>query len=115
MSAHAIERMLRTIVDLLVQRDYAALERLSHGARLQAHEMEEGVREYGRTLIMPPGDAFARADVIPISGAAPPAYSVRFRLYTQEEGLSDLELQATLTGDADAEMMNVEIDNILVA
>lgn len=54
-------------------------------------------------------------DVIPIRGAVPPAYSVRFRLFTLEEGPSDLELQATFIGYPSDEMMRVELDNIIVA
>ena len=111
----AIERTLCAIVDLLVRKDYAGLESLTHSTRLRAQEIEAGVRDYGRTLVPPPSEAFSRADVVPIRGAVPPAYSVRFRLYTQEEGLSDLELQATLIGGSDDEMMSVELDNIIVA
>ena len=112
---NSIVRTLGAVVELLVRRDYAELERLTGGACLRASEIERGVRDYGRTIVLPPPEAFFHADVIPIRGAVPPAYSVRFRLYTQEEGLSDLELQATFVDDAHDETMRVEIDNIIVA
>ncbi|HSN98079.1 MAG TPA: hypothetical protein VLS89_07260 [Candidatus Nanopelagicales bacterium] len=114
-AAKSIERTLRAVVELLVRKDYSGLERLTHGVRLRASELEKGVDDYGRTLVFPPSDAFSRADVIPIRGASPQAYSVRFRLHTREEGQSDLEMQATFIDDPGAEMMVVEIDNIIVA
>jgi hypothetical protein len=111
----AIERTLREIVGRLVRKDYQGLELLTHATRLRAQEIEAGVRDYGRTLVLPPPEAFSRADIVPIQGTNPPAYSVRFRLYTQEEGASDLELQATFVGQSDDEMMVVQLDNIIVA
>lgn len=111
----SMERALRRVIELLVQRDYAALEVLSRGSRLRASEIEEGVVSYGGSLVMPPPEAFLGVDVIRVQGAQPPAYSVRFRLYTLEEGRSDLELQATLVETADDGFMQVEIDNIVVA
>lgn len=112
---NAIERTLRLVLDLLVKKDYAELERMTHGIRLSAAELEEGVRDYGRTIAQPPPDAFGQVDVVPIRGAVPSAYSVRFRLFTLEEGESDLELQATLIDKPEQEIMGVELDNIIVA
>ena len=56
--AAAIEDALKRVVTLLVQRDYSGLERLTNGVRLTATEIEEGVVEYGRTLVFPPSHAF---------------------------------------------------------
>ena len=53
--------------------------------------------------------------MLPIRGTSPQEYSVRFRLYTQEEGRSDLELQATFIENSEDELMAVEVDNIIVA
>jgi hypothetical protein len=111
----AIGRTLRRVLELLVQKDYPALERLTRGVRLKASEIESGIGGYKRTLILPPEGAFSRADIIPIRARIPQAYSVRFRLFTREEGESDLELQVTLVEKPDADLMVVEIDNILVA
>jgi len=114
-ATNAIARTLRVVVELLVRHDYGGLERMTGGERLRASEMEAAIRDYGRTLVMPLAEDFLRADVIPVQESSPPAYSVRFRIYTEEEGLSDLELQATLVGDPDAETLSVELDNIIVA
>jgi hypothetical protein len=110
-----IEKTLRKIIELLVQRDYAALERLTGGERLTASEIESGVDDYGRTLILPPSNSYSRADIIPIRNKTRQEYSIRFRLYTAEEGESDLELQATFIANNEGEMMTVEIDDIIVA
>jgi hypothetical protein len=53
--------------------------------------------------------------VVPISKTSPPEYSIRFRLYTEEEGRSDLEIQATLIDTEKTSLMKVEFDNVLVA
>jgi len=102
-------------MNLLVSGRYADLEHLTQGVRLRASEIKEGVRDYGRTLVHPPPDAYSRIDAVLTTGTSPPAYSIRFRLFTLEEGLSDLELQATFIGDPNQEAMRVELDNIIVA
>lgn len=71
--------------------------------------------EYCRTLVMPPETAYDNIDVIPIRGSEPQAYSVRFRLYTKEEGQSDLEVQLTLMDRGTGEEMGIQLDGILVA
>lgn len=109
-----IKGTLRHIMSLFVRKDYVALEKLSNGVRLKASEIEEGVSEYGRTLVFPPPEAFQNVDVIPIRGHVPQKYSIRFNFYTIEEGESDLQLQATFIDDPTTEQMRVEIDGILV-
>lgn len=109
----AIQSALREVVELLVSQDYDRIEKLTGGSRLSANEIEQGIRDYGRTLVSPPLEAYELADVIQISNSAPPEYSIRFRLYTKEEGRSDLEIQATLKKQAGS--MVIELDNILVA
>jgi hypothetical protein len=113
--ASSIEDTLRNVVSLMVQRDYATLETLTNGVRLRASEIEASITEYGRTIVLPPPEAFSDIDMIPICASVPTAYSIRFRLYTSEEGRSDLELQATFIDNPPAKQMRVEIDNIIVA
>jgi hypothetical protein len=110
----AIERTLRVVVDMLVRGDCDGLEELTRGIRLPSSEIRTALAEYGRTLCPPPSDAYSRTDVVPIQRRLPRAYSIRFRLFTIEEGESDLELQATLIERPASEMMTVELDNIRV-
>lgn len=110
-----IEDTVRHVVKLLVTGQYHAIETLTNGVRLKKDEIEAGVLEYGRRLTPPPDEAYKVIDVVPIANTSPPEYSIRFRLYTEEEGRSDLEIQATLIYANDAPIMKVEFDNILVA
>lgn len=89
------------------------LERLSHGRRLPASEMDQAIKDYGEKLIMPPDDAFENLDVIKVEAAQPPEWSVRFDLWTEREGKSDLSLELTLT-EIGNEEFRVEIDGIHV-
>jgi len=119
MDAQVTDRIRRTVlqvVGMLVRKDYVGIETLSNGVRLKAEHIEAGVNDYGRTLTDPPECAYDNIDVVAVNGRSPAEYSLRFRLFTKEEGQSDLELQATLIDDnAAAEIMRVEIDGILVA
>ena len=113
-----IEDTVKCIVSLLVEEGYERLEKLSGSVRLKAGEIETGVAEYGRRLVPPPDAAFEKIDAIPLLGVDPAQYSIRFRLFTEEEGESDLEIQMTLVDQPNKEIdgiMSVEIDNILVA
>ena len=100
---------------MLVNKDYYGLETLTNGIRLKAEHLETAVAEYGRTLTEPPDSAYNDADIVHVDGSSPSQYSIRFRLFTEEEGQSDLELQATLFDETSYEVMRVEIDNVLVA
>jgi hypothetical protein len=103
-------------VELLVQRKYEALEKLSLGVRLTAEQIAIAVEEYGKTLILPPTNSYDTADVISIENVVIPEYSVRFRLFTLEEGQSDLEIQLTMIDQPTQNFpMRIELDNILVA
>jgi hypothetical protein len=110
-----IRNTLGRIVDYLLRQDYVGLEKLTKCARLQARHIASGIVDYGRTLIYPPATAFDDIDVVAIDGKTPPEYSIRFRLFTREEGQSDLELQATfIDEDPSSGYMRVELDGILV-
>lgn len=110
-----IENTVRHVVELLVAGQYHAVEALTGGMRLKKEEIDAGVFEYGCRSASPPDDAYKLIDIVPIASTSPSEYSIRFRLYTEEEGRSDLEIQATLIDVNDASFMKVELDNILVA
>lgn len=111
-----IRRTLACVVEMLVKGEYSELEALSNGVRLQAEHIKLSIDDYGKTLIQPPDEAYDEIDVVQIDGKTPFDYSIRFRLFTHEEGRSDLELQATFVDDdPTAELMRVEIDDLLVA
>jgi hypothetical protein len=75
--------------------------------------MELAVREYGRTIIVPPGDAIPNLDVVKVTNADPERWSVDIPLWSKEEGRSDLTLEVTMI-ESGQELMHVEIDGIHV-
>jgi hypothetical protein len=107
------KRAVKRIVEMLVAGDYRGLERVSRGVRLTAAHFEEGVREYGRTLVMPPDPVFERLDVVEVKNVTPRRWGVRVDLWTVEEGRSDLTLEVTLVEQYGEEPL-VEVDDLHV-
>jgi hypothetical protein len=109
-----IVEVVQLIVRDLVNGNFQELEVLSKGVRLTASEMEEAVRQYGEKLLMPPDSAFQSIDVIQVRGAEPRQWSVRFDLWTESEGQSDLSLEMTVIEGNVGQPLRVEIDNLHV-
>ncbi|WP_158499783.1 DUF7668 domain-containing protein [Sinorhizobium fredii] len=107
-----IVALLRQVIAWLVDRDFVAVEARSRGVRLSADLIRQAVDEYGRTLVTPPDEAFWDIDAIPVANSDERVWSVRFDLWTQEEGRSDLSLECTVIIDRDS--LHLEIDNIHV-
>ena len=63
---------------------------------MKADEWRARIAEYGRTLRKPPQGDFETADVIPLQGQEGSAWSVWYRLWTVEEGKSDLAVELTV-------------------
>jgi hypothetical protein len=81
---------------------------------MSSSELKAAIAKYGRRLVAPPSSAYLNVDAIRIGGSTPPKWSIRFDLWTEEEGLSDLSLEATLSEHADHADLEVSIDNIHV-
>lgn len=110
--AAQLSRTIQRVVDHLIRGDYAAVEVLTAGQRLNAGEIERAITDYGRRLVPPPADAGPRS-VVEIEGSKPERWSVYVDLWTSEEGRSDLTLELTLT-DSTRDMYDVQVDNIHV-
>jgi hypothetical protein len=95
------------ILQLLVNCDYDAIEKVSNGVRLSATEIKQAVDQYGRSLEMPPEDS--ELDIVEIEGGK--GWSVRCDLWTKEEGRSDLTLELTIVNENN---FRVEVDDIHV-
>lgn len=110
-----MDRMSRELVEnvlsLLVAGDFQGIERLSNGERLTAKEIEDAVREYGRTLIRPPSGDF-EIEEIALRGPGLTGWSVVCELWSREEGRSDLSLELTVLRKSDCAV--VEVDNLRV-
>jgi hypothetical protein len=109
-----IKMTVLNILKLLVNNEYESIEQFTNGIRLQAVDIKEAIDSYGRTLIMPPDTEYENLiDIIEISNSIPKKWSIRFDLWTREEGKSDLSLEMTLI-ESNNELMNVEFDDIHV-
>lgn len=108
-----IRSTVATLVQWLVEADYSAIEQFTGGVRLPAKLIQDAISEYGKTLVMPPDINYTDMDVVQVNGSVPPSWSIRVRLWTREEGRSDLTLECTLIDQAGA-LMGTEIDNLHV-
>ena len=97
---------------LLGTKEYGELERLTQGVRLSAHEVAKAVADYGRTLIVPPAEAFNLMDVAQIRGSSPQRWWITMPVWTKEEGRSDLSIEMTLTAHGNG--FRIEIDDLHV-
>jgi hypothetical protein len=103
---------IRRLVELLVAKDYDEIERFTRGVRLSAESLREAVRRYGHELVVPPEEAFERLDIIEMETPSDPRkWSVRFDLWTKEEGRSDLTLELTIF---DGGEIGAEVDDLHV-
>ena len=107
------ESVVRDVVAELARGDFAALERRSSGIRLSAGELRAAAAEYGRRIVPLPAEASQALDVVPVTDADPPAWSVDVPLWTAEEGRSDLTLQLTVRAAPDGGY-RVEVDDLHV-
>jgi hypothetical protein len=106
--------VVRSVVGDLVNGEYKKLEAITRGVRLNASELGEAVRQYGATLRIPPESAFENLDAIQARGTVPRQWSVRFDLWTEEEGRSDLSLEMTVIEASVGGSPLLEIDNLHV-
>lgn len=104
--------LLKQVITWLVSGDYLAVEACSRGVRLSADMMRQAIEEYGRSLIVPPDAVFSDIDIIRVTNADVPTFSIRLDLWTIEEGRSDLTLECTVIDKAG--VFEIEIDDIHV-
>lgn len=110
------ERIKATVIQLvhwLATENYPAIENHSHGIRLSEDLLRAAVGEYGGKIVMPPSIVFENIDTVLVAGSDPKKWSVRFDLWTERDGRSDLSLECTLI-DGKNELLDVEIDNLHV-
>jgi hypothetical protein len=103
-----LQQAVRRTMDALVGSRYTELAALTKDGRLTAAEIEGAIRDYGRTLISPPTEVYETLDVVPVTGAKPPLYSVVVPLWTLEEGRSDLSLELTVLMAGDSAIVRLD-------
>jgi hypothetical protein len=90
-----VETAIRVIVDLLVRRQFSAVEAITRGVRLPAAEIEAAVTSYGRTFVAPGVGWWQAVTVTPVH-TEPGTFHAAVPLWTVEEGRSDLTLELRL-------------------
>jgi hypothetical protein len=110
--AAKLSHTIQHVVDHLIRGEYAAVEALTAGQRLNAGEIARAITDYGRQLVSPPADERPRS-VVEIESSSPERWNVYVDLWTAEEGRSDLTLELTVT-DSTHPMYEVQVDDIHV-
>jgi hypothetical protein len=112
MSLQQLSVTAREIVGCLARNECDLLVRRCAKSRLTASDLRAAIRDYGRTLVSPPPDAYQRLDAVQVQDAMVPTWSVRVPLWTEEEGRSDLTLELTIT--LGSERPSIELDDLHV-
>jgi len=108
-----IHNSVRRIVTMLAEADYSGLERVTNGHCLTANEIAGAALEYGRTICALPTTALQQIDIIWVTYSQPIAWIINVRLWTVEEGASDLTLELTIK-ETGTDTLDVEIDGLRV-
>ncbi|MCY2968449.1 MAG: hypothetical protein NT069_33295 [Planctomycetota bacterium] len=107
-----VKSIAKTLVKRLVAGQYEEIVRVTNGRRLSVEMIALAIREYGRELIEIPDPDFDSLDVVRVRNSDHPTWTVRVRLWTRDEGASDLCLEFTI---ADLpESRRIEVDDIHV-
>jgi hypothetical protein len=104
-----LEVAVREVVEALASGRYGQLVTDGRAGRLTAEELERVVREYGRTLVPLPEEAWALIEVYPLDDGSGVALDVP--IWTNE-GRSDLTLQLTASERDGA--VAIQIDDLHV-
>lgn len=107
-----IQDVVATVIRTLVYKNYEDLASLTRGRRLSSEEIGKAIKDYGRTLVEPPPDAYNLIQVVPVRAATTETWSITMPLWTEEEGRSDLSLLLTLKRTG--ERFRIELDDIRV-
>jgi hypothetical protein len=104
---------LAAVVERLAAGDYQGLKRDGIDPHPEA-DLSLWIRNYGTagaTIVPLPEEAWASAEAVPVA-ARPGQWAVVLGLWTQEEGMSDLSVEATITESPDG--ISVVIDGLHV-
>ena len=113
MEDELIRQDILTVLRLLVEQNYDVVAAMTKNTRLTEAEIQSAIEEYGRTLVMPPGDELPPDTELHEVSAAPRTVFAAMSLWTLEEGRSDLGLELLLTEVAPG-LWTTQIDNVRV-
>jgi hypothetical protein len=105
---------LQLVIRLLVNEEYAVLARLTGNHRLPENHYREAISRYGYRIIQPPDSAFDFDQLDVVAHPGPPRqFGVWFRLWTQEEGQSDLTIMLMFT-EVDPGIFDTVVEDLRV-
>ncbi|MFN8367725.1 MAG: hypothetical protein U0Y96_10880 [Candidatus Kapaibacterium sp.] len=87
---------IQEIITLFVKEEYRLIEELTGGVNLKAIEIEQAVREYGRTVVEPPITIQELVEMVKVESDLDCKWNIVVPFYTSEEGRSDLSLELTI-------------------
>lgn len=109
---NAIRRAVWELVHLLAAGAFEAVVAACSTSRLNADDVQGVIDDYGCRLVSPPEGAYTDLDVVRVTAATVPTWSVWAPIYTVEEGISDLTLQMTVV--LSEGKVNIELNDIRV-
>jgi hypothetical protein len=112
MTQDSMESIVKSLVRLLVEKNYDEVVRSCSTSRLSALDLRNAIRDYGRTLTMPPDRVFETLEVLVVESDEYPTWYVPVDLWTEEEGRSDLTLELWIIKAEDQWL--VELDDLHV-
>src|SRR5688500_4465876 len=81
------------VVNLLVRGQYDVIESMTEGRNLSSEALRRAIDAYGRRLVSIPDTEWEAFEATPVPDSTPTVYRAAVRLWTQEEGESDLTIQ----------------------
>ena len=108
-----IKDAIANLIALLVAKRYSDVESLTASTRLSRKEIENAIAGYGRTLVVPPSEAWSLLSIVNVKDSTLPRWSVVMPLWTAEEQRSDLSLECTAIQNRDGRII-LELDDIHV-
>ncbi|MDA3873596.1 MAG: hypothetical protein PF795_06520 [Kiritimatiellae bacterium] len=108
-----IRNIVKEIVEAISIENYQKITEITKNKRITSRQVKSEIEEYGRTICVPNQDIFKNIDVVFVENSRPTQYSVRFDLYSLEEGLSDLTLEMSVY-ISESYDVTTEIDGIHV-
>lgn len=105
--------ILRQVIHHLARKEYLEIEKMTHGIRLREIEIDQAIKSYGRNLVVPEDSHFDLMDIVEVEDVDQRQWSVVIPLCTEEEGRSDLTLEATII-ETGLNKYSLELDDIHV-
>lgn len=93
----SLELEIIDLVDALVNGDFDKISAENWYGRLNKHDIEARLSEYGNTLVLPPASFVEKIDTYEYNDGS--GLTLDVPLWTEEEGMSDLTLSLELIYD----------------